>query len=160
MLFLKRISDQIKRRGFGNTFTYGIQKWLGISKLQEETSALFYFLDQHIDPKEFTRTKNEDLRILQDCDTFLLGIFDKMCRKHGLTYWIEYGTLLGAVRHAGFIPWDDDTDMAMPRGDFEKELLSNMVSMKYHVSNYTTDITKREFGLILLRWTHLFHPTI
>ena len=44
---------------------------------------------------------------------------DKVCREHGLHYYIYDGTMLGAVRHGGFIPWDDDLDIAMPREDYE-----------------------------------------
>ena len=54
----------------------------------------------------------EDLRLL---DEFL-----KICDRHGLKYYIIGGTFLGAVRHKGFIPWDDDMDIAMMRPDFEK----------------------------------------
>lgn len=49
----------------------------------------------------------------------LLSI-DKVCLDHGLTYYIWAGTMLGAVRHKGFIPWDDDIDIAMPRPDYDK----------------------------------------
>lgn len=42
------------------------------------------------------------------------------CQTHGLTYYIAYGTLLGAVRHQGFIPWDDDIDVWMPREDYNR----------------------------------------
>lgn len=48
----------------------------------------------------------------------LLRILDKICRKHELKYFICFGTLLGAVRHGGFIPWDDDLDVYMPRKDY------------------------------------------
>lgn len=52
----------------------------------------------------------------------LLQKFDEVCRKHHLTYFAEYGTLLGAVRHQGFIPWDDDMDLCMFRDDYMKLL--------------------------------------
>ena len=50
----------------------------------------------------------------------MLEKFDEICQKHNLTYYAYYGTLLGAVRHQGFIPWDDDIDVVMFRDDYEK----------------------------------------
>lgn len=50
----------------------------------------------------------------------LLDAFDSVCRKHGLHYYMIAGTLLGAVRHHGFIPWDDDIDVALLRDDYDR----------------------------------------
>ncbi len=54
----------------------------------------------------------------------ILKTVDIFCRKNGLRYSMAYGTLLGAVRHKGFIPWDDDIDILMPRPDFERFVAS------------------------------------
>lgn len=61
-----------------------------------------------------------DIRPLQLKILETLKILDKVCRTHGLRYYITAGTMLGAVRHGGFIPWDDDLDIAMPRPDYDK----------------------------------------
>ena len=47
----------------------------------------------------------------------MLKWFHAFCKEHGLRYYALGGTMLGAVRHKGFIPWDDDVDLGMPRGD-------------------------------------------
>jgi len=60
------------------------------------------------------------LRLIQEANMAFLKIFDNICKKENLKYWIDFGTLLGAIRHNGFIPWDDDIDIAMPRDDYEK----------------------------------------
>lgn len=52
----------------------------------------------------------------------LLVAFDEYCEKHGLRYYLCGGALIGAIRHKGFIPWDDDIDVIMPRPDYEKLL--------------------------------------
>lgn len=50
----------------------------------------------------------------------MLSEIDTICRRHGLRYYVTDGNALGAVRHKGFIPWDDDLDISMPRPDYEK----------------------------------------
>ena len=57
---------------------------------------------------------------MQHALTKLLSRFDSLCAEHGLRYWMVGGTLLGAVRHGGFIPWDDDIDLGMMRDDIER----------------------------------------
>lgn len=62
------------------------------------------------------------LRVFQLASAQLLGEFDAFCEKHGLTYSVVSGTILGTVRHQGFIPWDDDLDVGMPRQEIERAM--------------------------------------
>lgn len=71
----------------------------------------------------------------------MLEKFDEICQKHDLTYYAHYGTLLGAVRHQGFIPWDDDIDVIMFRDDYEKfqEIAPTEFKEPYFYQNTYTD---------------------
>ena len=60
------------------------------------------------------------LRQCQLASLHLLHVLDRVCEENGLRYWLAFGTLLGAVRHKGFIPWDDDVDVYMTMADFKK----------------------------------------
>lgn len=61
-----------------------------------------------------------NIRPLQEEVLKIFKVFAAICEKHGLKYYAAYGTALGAIRHKGFIPWDDDFDVAMPREDYER----------------------------------------
>jgi lipopolysaccharide cholinephosphotransferase len=63
----------------------------------------------------------------------MLELIDSLCQKHGLDYWLDAGTLLGAVRHQGFIPWDDDMDIAMPRASYEEFLRIGPQELPEHI---------------------------
>lgn len=71
----------------------------------------------------------------------ILDVIHQVCTEHGLRYSLAYGTLIGAVRHKGFIPWDDDIDLMMPREDYEKLLtIWNEAAPKgYILQNTRTD---------------------
>lgn len=62
------------------------------------------------------------LRKMQRRMLEILDVVDAVCKKHNLQYWLCAGSLLGAVRHGGFIPWDDDLDISMMRSDYKKLL--------------------------------------
>lgn len=68
-------------------------------------------------------TSDEELLArIHKVSLYILLAFDKVCRENNLTYFLDSGTALGAVRHGGFIPWDDDVDVGMPRKDYERFL--------------------------------------
>lgn len=64
--------------------------------------------------------KKLNLEEIQKSELEILKKIDEICQNLGLKYCLTYGTLLGAIRHEGFIPWDDDLDIMMPRDDYEK----------------------------------------
>lgn len=80
----------------------------------------------------------------------ILGGFDKICRKHHLRYYAAYGTLLGAVRHQGFVPWDDDIDVWMFRKDYEafKKIATEEVHAPYFFQDTYTDTMLWAFSKI------------
>lgn len=94
---------------------------------------------------EGTTLRKTQLRILD-----ILVEIDKVCRKHNIKYWLDWGTLLGAVRHGGFIPWDDDIDISMLTEDYNrfkeiavKELPDNLfLQTKETDPSYRTPLCK------------------
>lgn len=80
--------------------------------------------------------ENAVLRRLQLAELEILRDIDRVCHKHGITYFLDSGTVLGAKRHGGFIPWDDDADLGMPRADYERflEVAPAELGNRYNVS--------------------------
>lgn len=72
---------------------------------------------------------------------YLLREFDRLCNVHGFRYYACGGTAIGAVRHNGFIPWDDDIDILMPREDFQKfvQLKSSFEGTDYELFHHSAD---------------------
>lgn len=77
-----------------------------------------------------------ELRKVQFACLEILKKYRDVCEKHGLRYYLAYGTLLGAIRHKGYIPWDDDIDVWMPRKDFEIFLKVAETEIKPYIVNY------------------------
>ncbi len=86
-----------------------------------------------ITDKQFDEVKKIQLEILLE--------FDRVCRENDIKYSLYFGTLLGAVRHKGFIPWDDDIDVVMERGEYNKfmEIQKKNIDSNFFVQNYETD---------------------
>lgn len=80
--------------------------------------------------------RRQQLRMLE-----MLQYIDAVCKKHGIRYWLCSGTLLGAARHGGFIPWDDDVDIEMLRGDYKRliKVLHEEPSSHYALQTYQND---------------------
>lgn len=84
---------------------------------------------------------NDKLRQLQLCELGILDKFIEICDKYDLTYYLVGGTLLGAVRNQGFIPWDDDIDVIMPRRDYDRfaQVCQEELGAEYFYQSYDTD---------------------
>jgi lipopolysaccharide cholinephosphotransferase len=78
---------------------------------------------------------------MQERMLVILVEIDKICRKHDIPYWLSGGSMLGAVRHQGFIPWDDDLDIEMLRPDFERLMrilpheLPDNLALQWHTTD-------------------------
>lgn len=85
---------------------------------------------------EGTPLRKIQLRLIE-----MLVEIDKICRKHSIQYWIDYGTLLGAVRHGGFIPWDDDLDISMTTDELNRflKIAPLELSKNLFLQNQTSD---------------------
>lgn len=80
---------------------------------------------------------------IQQRSLAIMRVIDRLCREHGITYFLGFGTALGAVRHRGFIPWDDDADILMPIAGYrrfrEAFLAEESLRADYFYQDYRTD---------------------
>ena len=85
--------------------------------------------------------EGSQLRQIQLRELAILVEFDRVCRKHGIDYWLDSGTLLGAVRHGGFIPWDDDIDVCVLKKDRKKlkKAMEESLNQNYEYSEFGTE---------------------
>lgn len=105
----------------------------------------------------------QDLQKLHETELEILLEFKRICEKYNLTYYLVAGTLLGAVRHKGFIPWDDDIDVAMPREDFERfcHICSRELKREYFLQTKQTDPEYfMEIAKIRKNGTHVCEPKV
>lgn len=80
-----------------------------------------------------------DINELKRVEINILDYVADFCNKNGITYYLDGGTLLGAIRHKGFIPWDDDIDIAMPRKDYDRFVHMCLDDSRYKILSYETD---------------------
>lgn len=94
-----------------------------------------------IDNKQLHLLTEEEATKLKIRETEILRAFVDFCKENNLRYFMFAGSLLGTVRHKGFIPWDDDVDVCMPRDDYErlKNMDKNSMGPKYFIQSYVSD---------------------
>lgn len=97
---------------------------------------------KYVSEKWFSTCNKKSLELLKNLQQQELSILqevDRICRENGLTYYLGEGTLLGAMRHGGFIPWDDDVDILMPMDDYQKflQIAPGKIHDTFAVQHYT-----------------------
>lgn len=98
---------------------FGIKFKLLKPSLKKERKQIAKYYQSFSNPLDIPKSTG-DLRLIQEAYCGFLKILDNYFCENNLKYWIDFGTLIGAIRHKGFIPWDDDIDISMPRDDYEK----------------------------------------
>lgn len=97
----------------------------------------------------------QSVRMVQDKILETMKFIDKLCREHGIVYYIMGGTALGAVRHGGFIPWDDDLDIFMTPDQYKKfkTVFENSNSEQFILQEWRTEKKYLEYAKIRMNGT-------
>lgn len=106
---------------------------------------------------------NKELKKIQSIELDILKSFDKICKKNKLKYVLTGGTLIGAIRHNGFIPWDDDIDIAMPRNDYNKFIKiqeKELNKEKYYFQSIETEEEYSNIGAKIRRKNSVYKETL
>lgn len=87
--------------------------------------------------EEIHNISNEELKQLQACFLSMIKDIDKVCKENDICYMAAGGTCLGSIRHKGFIPWDDDVDLLMPRNDLKRflDIFDNALGDRYEITS-------------------------
>jgi alcohol dehydrogenase class IV/choline kinase/phosphorylcholine metabolism protein LicD len=92
-------------------------------------------------PATPARERHENIVALQAYEMQILQAFDAFCNEHDLQYYLSEGTMLGAIRHGGLIPWDDDIDVMMPRAEFDRFIeyaRQGVLPTRYNLDSFAT----------------------
>lgn len=125
---------------YGNNYDNLINKIDRTENCSDKKYDNFTSQCNNFDDYHYTKEGNElSLKERQDVAYDLLCYFDDICRKNSIFYSLAGGTLLGAIRHSDFIPWDDDADVFMARPEYNKFLTSFIENDTFYIKNFETD---------------------
>ena len=127
-----------------------LRRIIGWEIIEQQLDTVRYLQNKTIDITKFPKATGS-LRQVQLADTELLRIVCQILEKNNITYWIDYGTLLGAIRHKGFIPWDDDLDICVLREQYSmaREILYKELTAYKIFDIYINEPNDKRIGICI-----------